>query len=42
MDPRNLNRAIRRECFKLPTREEIMSQFTNAKYFSKLDVSSGF
>lgn len=42
MDPRNLNRAIRREHFKLPTREEIMSQFANAKYFSKLDASSGF
>ena len=42
MDPRNLNRAIKREHFKLPTREEIMSQFANAKYFSKLDASSGF
>lgn len=34
MDPRDLNRAILREHFKLPTREEIMSQFANAKYFS--------
>lgn len=42
MDPRDLNRAIKREHFKLPTREEIMSQFANAKYFSKLDASSGF
>uniref|UniRef100_A0A8C6PJV3 Gypsy retrotransposon integrase-like protein 1 n=1 Tax=Nothobranchius furzeri TaxID=105023 RepID=A0A8C6PJV3_NOTFU len=42
MDPRDLNRAIRREHFKLPTREEIMSQFAKAKYFSKLDASSGF
>lgn len=28
--------------FKLPTRNEIMAQFANAKYFSKLDASSGF
>ncbi|CAI5671480.1 unnamed protein product [Oreochromis niloticus] len=42
MDPRDLNRAIKREHFKLPTREEIMSQFAKAKYFSKLDASSGF
>uniref|UniRef100_A0A8C4RHI8 Gypsy retrotransposon integrase-like protein 1 n=1 Tax=Erpetoichthys calabaricus TaxID=27687 RepID=A0A8C4RHI8_ERPCA len=42
LDPRDLNRAIKREHFKLPTREEIMAQFANAKYFSKLDASSGF
>lgn len=42
MDPRDLNRAIQREHFKLPTREEILSQFANVKYFSKLDASSGF
>lgn len=42
LDPRDLNKAIKREHFKLPTREEIMAQFANAKYFSKLDASSGF
>lgn len=42
MDPRDLNRALKREHYKLPTREEIMSQFANAKYFSKLDASSRF
>ncbi|XP_057709985.1 uncharacterized protein K02A2.6-like [Corythoichthys intestinalis] len=42
LDPRDLNRAIKREHFKLPTREDIMAQFANAKYFSKLDASSGF
>ncbi len=41
LSPRGLNRAIRREHFKLPTRDEIMAQFSNAKYFSKLDASSG-
>lgn len=42
LDPRNLNKAIKREHFKLPTREEIMAQFANVKYVSKLDASSGF
>ena len=42
LDPRDLNKAIKREHFKLPSREEVMSQFKDAKYFSKLDASSGF
>ena len=42
LDPRDLNKAIKREHFKLPTREEIMAQFASAKWFSKLDASSGF
>ena len=42
LDPRPLNKAIKREHYKLPTREEVMSQFANAKYFSKLDASMGF
>ncbi|XP_041349296.1 uncharacterized protein K02A2.6-like [Gigantopelta aegis] len=42
MDPRNLNKAILQEHFKLPTREEIMSRFAGAKVFSKLDASNGF
>ncbi|XP_021355871.1 uncharacterized protein K02A2.6-like [Mizuhopecten yessoensis] len=42
LDPRDLNRAIQREHYKLPTREEIMSKFKDTKYFSKLDASSGF
>lgn len=42
MDPRDLNRAIKREHFKMPTREEMMSQFAGAKFFSKLDASQGF
>ncbi|XP_014675600.1 PREDICTED: uncharacterized protein K02A2.6-like [Priapulus caudatus] len=42
LDPKNLNKAIRREHFKLPTREEIMSKFAGAKVFTKLDASSGF
>ena len=42
LDPRNLNKAIRREHFKLPTREEVMVQFAGAKVLSKLDAKSGF
>lgn len=42
LDPRDLNKAVKREHFKLPTREEIMAQFAGAKWFSKLDASSGF
>lgn len=42
LDPKDLNKAIKREHFKLPTRDEIMSQFAGAKWFSKLDASSGF
>ena len=42
LDPRNLNNAIKREHFKLPTREEIVAKFADAKVFSKLDASTGF
>lgn len=42
LDPRDLNKAVKREHFKLSTREEIMAQFAGAKWFSKLDASSGF
>ena len=42
LDPRDLNRAVKREHYKMPTREEIMAQFAGAKYFSKLDAAQGF
>jgi hypothetical protein len=42
LDPRNLNQAIRREHFKLPTREEISAKFANCQVYSKLDASKGF
>ena len=42
LDPRDLNRAIKREHFSLPTREQIMAQFAGAAIFSKLDASQGF
>jgi len=42
LDPRNLNKAIRRHHHKLPTTEEILSRMSGAKYFSKLDVSNAY
>ena len=39
LDPRPLNRAIKREHYQLPTTENILSQMSGARYFSKLDAS---
>lgn len=42
IDPRPLNKAIKRQHFKLPTREEMIAQLKGAKHFSKLDAAQGF
>ena len=42
LDPRNLNKAIKREHYKLSTREEIAAKFSSARLFSKFDASRGF
>ena len=42
IDPQDLNKAILREHYQLPTQQEITSRLTGAKYFSKLDATSGF
>ena len=42
LDPRSLNQAIRRQHYKIPTREEVMAQFAEATIFTKLDASKGF
>ena len=42
LDPRPLNQAIKREHLHLPTAEKLFSQILGAKYFSKLDASSGY
>ncbi|KAK0132248.1 hypothetical protein N1851_032926 [Merluccius polli] len=42
LDPRDLNTAVMREHYQLPTVEEITSRLTKAKYFTVLDASSGF
>ena len=42
IDPRDLNKALLREHYQLPTQQEITSRLTDAKFFSKLDANSGF
>ena len=42
IDPGNLNAAIQREHYQLPTIEEITSRLAGAKYFSKVDANSGY
>ncbi|KAJ8381193.1 hypothetical protein SKAU_G00019710 [Synaphobranchus kaupii] len=42
MDPKDLNANIRRKHYQIPKREEIVSEMTGAKYFSKMDASNGF
>ena len=42
LDPRSLNKAVKREHFTLPTREDLMGEFAEAKYFTKLDATSGY
>ena len=38
LDPRDLNKAIKREYYQLPTFEEIASRLNVAKLFMKLDA----
>ena len=42
IDPRDLNKAIKREPYPMSTIEEIVTRMPNAKVFSVLDASSGF
>ena len=42
LDPRPLNKAIKRHRYQLPTAEEIFSEMQGAAVFSKLDASSGY
>ena len=42
IDPRDLNKAIKREHYPMKTIEEIASRMPNATTFSVLDASSGF
>ena len=42
IDPRPLNKAIKREHYHLPTIEEITTRLNGAKYFSTLDARLGF
>ncbi|KAK2143360.1 hypothetical protein NP493_4554g00000 [Ridgeia piscesae] len=42
IDPKDLNKEIKREHFQIPTKEEILGKLENAKYFSKMDATAGF
>jgi hypothetical protein len=42
IDPRDLNKAINREHYKMPTLEEVTSQLSGAQYFTVLDATSGY
>ena len=42
IDPRDLNAAIKRGHYPIPTVEEVVADIPRAKYFSVLDAKSGF
>ena len=42
IDPRDLNRAIRREHYQLPTIEEVATRLAGAKKFTLCDAKDGF
>ncbi len=42
IDPKDLNRAIKRSHYPMPTIEEVATKLSNAKIFSVLNVKSGF
>ena len=42
IDPRDLNKAMKREHYPTKTIEEVISRMPNAQVFSVLDASSGF
>ena len=42
LDPHDLNKAIKREHYPMQSAESIMADIAGAKYFSKLDASSGY
>ena len=42
LDPRNLNEAIQREHYPMPTFEQVAARMPNASTFSKFDATSGY
>jgi len=40
LDPRHLHKAIKREHFQLPTIEDVTTRMANAKWLTKLQLSS--
>jgi hypothetical protein len=42
LDPSDLNKAIQRQHFMVPTVEQLFGKIVKAKYFCSLDAASGF
>ena len=42
IDPRPLNKALKRERYPIPTMDDILPQLTKSKFFSKLDLSNAY
>jgi len=42
IDPKELNKAIKRPHYAMPTSEEVFAKMSNAKYFTKLDASNAY
>ena len=42
IDPKPLNRALKRDHFPMPTLDDVLYRLTNAKIFSTVDVSNAF
>lgn len=42
IDPKDLNKSIQHEHYRLPTKSDITSAMNGARFFPKLDASSGF
>ena len=42
LDPRNLNKAIKREHRRLPTATDVSQEMAIAQYFTELDASNAF
>lgn len=42
VDPKNLNKALQREYFRMKTIEEITTMTTGSKFFSTIDANMGY
>ena len=42
IDPKDLNQALKREHFQIPTKEVILSKLAGAKWFTRMDATAGF
>ena len=42
LDPKHLNKAIKRPHYAMPTTEEILTKISTGKLFTKLDASNAY